>query len=138
MPTVPFRLEQTAILVDGLVNGRQVSLTVDTGDAIGPTFNSADAKALGLPALGPLDVSGAGGSVEIQKTQADITLGGTTFGSEPGAIDPNLQGTSLLGLPFFLRQGGKLCFDFDSSQLSFGNSQPVESWWESFKRLLGL
>jgi len=122
MATTNFRVVNQSIVIDGLVNGRGISFVVDTGDAIGPTFNSADAEALKLPSLGPLDVSGAGGSVQIQRTEADITIGGSSYLKEPGAIDPDLQGPSLLGLPFFLRKGGVLSFNFDTGQLTFGHA----------------
>lgn len=139
MPTTSFRILDNSILVDGLVNGRGIAFIIDTGDAIGPTFNAADAQALGLQSLGPLDVSGAGGSVQIQRTEADITLGGSTFRSESGAIDPDLNGPSLLGLPFFLRKGGTLSFNFDTGILSFGpTSSKKHSTWNSLKAYLGL
>lgn len=134
MATVPFQVTNSSIVIEGLVNGQPVTFVVDTGDAIGPTFNASDAKALALPNLGPLDITGAGGSVEISKTQADITLGGTTYVSEPSAIDTNLDGPSLLGLPFFLRQGGILSFDFDNGALSFEACEPTGLW----QRLLAL
>jgi len=133
MPTTQFQILDGSIVVDGAVNGQPIQFIVDTGDAIGPTFNSADADSLKLPDLGPLEVSGAGGSVAISKTQADITLGNTTYTSESSAIDSNLQGPSLLGLPFFLRQEGTLCFDFETNQLSFGAEMPERrSLWAQF------
>src|SRR5262249_49102981 len=134
MTTVPFKLIDSSILVEGKVNGKTVVFIVDTGDAIGPTFNANDAKLLGLPDLGPLEISGAGGDVQISKTQADISLGESTYKAEAGAIDLNLEGPSLLGLPFFIPKKGTLQIDFDAKLLSFGSGmqQPKVKRWYHF------
>src|SRR5437899_2010176 len=122
MATVPISIQQDSILVQGSVNGQDVLFIVDTGDAVGPVFNANDAVQLNLPNEGPLNVSGAGGAVEIYATQASIHLGGLVFENESGAVDTNLNGPSLLGLPFFIKQGGVLAFDFAHGTLTVGSS----------------
>lgn len=122
MATVSIDIQNNAISVQGAVNNQDVVFVIDTGDAVGPVFNAADAQSLQLANLGPLDVSGAGGSVEIYKTQASINLGGLVFENEPSAVDPSLGGPSLLGLPFFIKQGGVLAFDFTNNTVSFGQA----------------
>jgi hypothetical protein len=115
-------IQDNAIYVQATVNNKPVVFVIDTGDAIGPVFNAADAETLALPNLGPLGVSGAGGSVQIYSTKANISLGGDTFQDEPSAVDSMLQGNSLLGLPFFIKQGGVLAFDFAHMTVTFGPS----------------
>jgi len=53
----------------------------------------------------------------ISETQADIQLGPFTYPGELGAIDPNLEGPSLLGLPFFSGRLSFLGFDFQGREL---------------------
>lgn len=132
MASTAFQVQNNSILVEGFVNGIRILFIIDTGDAIGPVFNTQDAQTLNLPDLGPLGVSGAGGAVQIAATEANIILGGKSFPKEPSAIDPNLQGPSLLGLPFFLKQGGTLAFDFDNGQLSFGRTVKKKRGWLNF------
>lgn len=120
MATVSISVQNNDIQVHASVNGQDLDFVVDTGDAVGPVFNAADAQTLNLPNLGTLDVSGAGGQVQIFQTKATIELGGLSFVDEPGAVDVNLQGPSLLGLPFFIKQGGVLAFDFANSTMTLG------------------
>ena len=127
MATVPIQLEGNSILVHGSVNNQDVIFIIDTGDAVGPVFNTEDAARLQLKNEGSLDVSGAGGGVQIYATKANIHLGGIIFQDEPGAIDSNLQGPSLLGLPFFIKQGGIMAFDFQNNTLSIGSSYVAKS-----------
>jgi gag-polyprotein putative aspartyl protease len=122
MATVPISIQDGSILIEGSVDNQDIVFIVDTGDAIGPVFNEADAASLNLPNDGPLNVSGAGGAVEIYATKASIHLGGLVFENEPGAVDTNLEGPSLLGLPFFIKQGGVLAFDFANGTLTVGTS----------------
>jgi hypothetical protein len=121
MATVPIEVQNNSISVKAAVNGQDVDFVVDTGDAVGPVFNSDDAAKLNLPDNGPINVSGAGGAVQIYATQATIGLGGLQFENEPGAVDSNLQGPSLLGLPFFIKQGGVLAFDFANNTMTVGS-----------------
>ena len=127
MATVPIQVEGNSILVQGSVNNQDIIFIIDTGDAVGPVFNAEDAKRLELKNEGPLDVSGAGGNVKIYATKASIHLGGIVFEDEPGAVDANLQGPSLLGLPFFIKQGGIMAFDFQNNTLSIGSSYVAKS-----------
>jgi len=117
MTSVPIKIMQNSVYVQASVNGQPVMFILDTGDAIGPVFNSMDASRLFLPQQGVIGVSGAGGATQNYGTQASITLGNATYENEPGAIDPYLQGPSLLGLPFFLSKAKKLSFDFDANTL---------------------
>lgn len=121
MASVPIQIQNNAIYVQAAVNSKDVVFVIDTGDAIGPVFNAADAQALSLPNTGSIGASGAGGSVQLYATQATIGLGGITYTDESGAVDVNLEGNSLLGLPFFIKQGGVLAFDFANMTVSFGN-----------------
>ena len=114
---VPMTVQDTSIVVQGTVNGQPVEFIVDSGDAIGPTFTSADAQRLGLKPSGELGIEGAGGASAVQPTTADVTLGNSTWQAEPSAIDPALTGTSLIGLPFFLRECSALTFDFRGGHL---------------------
>lgn len=125
MATVSIAVENNAILVQAAVNNQDITFVIDTGDAVGPVFNSQDAQKLGLQNDGPIGVSGAGGSVEIYATKASVNLGGALFQNEPSAVDANLQGSSLLGLPFFIKQGGVLAFDFTNMSLTFGSAHPA-------------
>jgi hypothetical protein len=122
MATVPIEIQDNAILVHAAVNRQDIVFVIDTGDAVGPVFNAHDAQWLDLKNDGPIGVSGAGGSVEIYATEADVGLGGILFQNEPSAVDTNLQGSSLLGLPFFIKQGGILAFDFAHNTLTFGSA----------------
>lgn len=125
MATVPIDVQNNSILVHAAVNGQDLIFIIDTGDAVGPVFNAQDAANLQLTNEGPIGVSGAGGSVEIYATKASINLGGALFQDEPSAVDSNLQGPSLLGLPFFIKQGGVLAFDFTNMSLTFGSAHPA-------------
>jgi predicted aspartyl protease len=107
-----------SILVAAIINGTPTPLVLDTGDAVGPVFNAADAATLNLVPGDPLDVTGAGGTASgIVATTATVQLGDQEWSDEPCAIDPNLQGPSLLGLPFFLALDAMLLFDFQGSRL---------------------
>jgi hypothetical protein len=109
---IPFRVIRNSLYIKAGAAGQPCLFILDTGDAIGPVFNSADAERLDLKATGVIGVSGAGGATENYGTETDIMLGDLTFQGEPGAIDPYLQGPSLLGLPFFLGKARLLTFDF--------------------------
>lgn len=126
MATVPIEIQNNSIMVHAAVNSKDVVFIIDTGDAVGPVFNAQDAANLQLENDGPIDVSGAGGSVEIFATKASINLGGALFQDEPSAVDSNLSGPSLLGLPFFIKQGGVLAFDFTHMSLTFGSAHPAK------------
>jgi predicted aspartyl protease len=117
LSTVPFRIDQDSVIIEGTANGSPVDFVLDTGDAIGPVFNSADAERLGLKPEGQMDVSGAGGASTSYTTTASIGLGGDTWDGEPSAIDTELQGPSLLGLPFFLARCKFLGFDLQHQTL---------------------
>jgi predicted aspartyl protease len=98
---IPVRFENSSIVVPVTVNGRSLEMVIDTGDAIGPTFTQADAKALGL-VQGPAEgIEGAGGASDVYETTATIALGSLVFPDEVGAIDDSLEGQSLIGFPFF-------------------------------------
>lgn len=112
MTRVPIALVNNSILIEAVVNGMRVDFILDTGDAIGPVFNSRDAVSLQLPVGDVIPVSGAGGATVSYKTIADISVGKALYQNEPSAIDSNLQGYSLLGLPFFLAKCKLMTFDF--------------------------
>jgi predicted aspartyl protease len=120
--TVAFRLHENSIAFPAKVNGQPADFVLDTGDAVGPVFNSADAERLGLQAQGAEGVSGAGGASQIYQTTATIGLDIIAWDDEPGAIDPALQGPSLLGLPFFLKKTDQLAIDFSMSLLVLVNA----------------
>jgi predicted aspartyl protease len=115
--SAPFRIEQDSIMLEAAANGHPVTMILDTGDAIGPTFNAADAQRLGLVPGEPIGVSGAGGQSQVLATTATIQLGRESFADEPCAIDAELGGPSLLGLPFFLRNALRLELDFAAGLL---------------------
>jgi predicted aspartyl protease len=114
---VPMTVQDGSIVVQGSAAGQPVEFILDTGDAIGPVFTAADAQRLALQPAGELGVEGAGGASAAYATTADVTLGKDTWQAEPSAIDPALQGRSLIGLPFFLRECSVLTFDFRGGML---------------------
>lgn len=118
MATVPIEILDDSILIHAVVNRRPVAFVLDTGDAIGPTFTSEDAHRLGLEQGEPFGVEGAGGASSAWETTADVTFDDLTFDGEPSAIDDDLQGESLLGLPFFLERCETLSFDFTKRTLT--------------------
>ena len=118
VPTVPIDLDNGSILVHAVVNGQPVVLLVDTGDAIGPTFTGEDAQRLGLQQGAPLGVEGAGGASTAYETTATVVLDTLTYPDEPSAIDLDLQGQSLLGLPWFAGKVASFSFDLVTRQLS--------------------
>lgn len=108
---------EQAVVVVGTVNGQGCTFVLDTGDAVGPVFSADDARRLGLQRGQPLGVSGAGGAATIYETTADVGLRGTVFHGEPCAIDANLAGQSLIGLPWFVAKCQWFMIDFDSGEL---------------------
>jgi predicted aspartyl protease len=117
MATVPLRIEDASIILEAVVDGQPCEFVLDTGDAIGPTFNSSDAQRLRLPQGAPEGVSGAGGASSVTATTATIALGDALFPDEQSAVDPDLQGPSLLGLPFFLAKGKALVLAWGQGEL---------------------
>ena len=61
---------------------------------------------------------GRGGASSAFATTATIAFDDVTYPDEPSAIDLDLQGQSLLGLPFFLAKAETLTFNFAGKQLS--------------------
>jgi hypothetical protein len=116
--SVPIEIQDDSILVHGVVNGQSVVFVVDSGDALGPTFTSADAGRLGLVQGEPLGVEGAGGASTVYATTATVTFDDITYADEPGAIDDDLTGNSLLGLPWFLERTAEASFNWPARQLS--------------------
>ena len=125
MASVPIEIVQDSIVIKAAVGGHPVSLILDTGDAIGPVFNSADAARLGLQRGEPFGVEGAGGASTSYETTASITFDDVTYPDEPSAIDDDLQGDSLLGLPFFLQKCAVLSLDFRTRQLTVAAEPPA-------------
>jgi Aspartyl protease len=119
---VHFKIYQNSIVFPAKVNGEPVDFVLDTGDAVGPVFNTADAARLGLQPQGAEGVSGAGGASQIYQTSATIELDIMAWDDEPSAIDPSLQGPSLLGLPWFLEKCDQLALDFSVSLLLIANA----------------
>ena len=98
---IPVQFVQNSIVMPVTVNGHELFAVLDSGDAIGPTFTSAAAQALGL-AQGPAEgIEGAGGASSVYETPATIQVGSLVFENEPSIIDMNLEGYCLLGWPFF-------------------------------------
>jgi hypothetical protein len=116
--TVPIEIVNDSIVIHAVVNGQPWTAVLDTGDAIGPTFTGADAQRLGLAEGAPFGVEGAGGASSAFAATASITFDDVTFENEPSAIDLDLQGYSLLGLPFFGARCSALTLDFAARQLS--------------------
>jgi hypothetical protein len=116
--SVPIEIQDASIYVHAVVNGQPVVFIVDSGDAVGAVFTSADAARLGLVQGQPFGVSGAGGASSAFETTANISFDDLTYPDEPSAIDLDLQGQSLLGLPFFLAKAAKLTFDLTAQRLS--------------------
>ena len=114
---VPFQLIDQSIVFPVTVNGHEISCVLDTGDAIGPTFTSADAKAIGLVQGAAMGIEGAGGASSVCETTANIQVGAIAFPGEQGAIDSELEGWSLLGLPFFAAKCARFEIDITRSQL---------------------
>lgn len=116
--SVPIEIQDDSVVISAVVNGKPVSFVLDTGDAIGPTFTAADASRLGLVKGAPFGVEGAGGASSAYQTTADITFDDLAYAAEPSAIDDDLEGSSLLGLPFFLAKAAVLSFDLAARTLS--------------------
>jgi Aspartyl protease len=98
---VPVRFVDNSIVVPVTVNGHEIAMILDSGDAIGPTFTATDAHALGLTQGTEEGIEGAGGGSDVYETTADIAIGALSWPGEVGAIDANLEGQSLIGWPFF-------------------------------------
>jgi aspartyl protease len=122
--SVPIEILNGSIVIHAAVNGQPALFVLDTGDAIGPTFTGADAQRLGLAEGAPFGVEGAGGASSAFATTASITFDDVTFENEPSAIDLDLQGDSLLGLPFFLAKCASLSFDFAVGRLTMTGAAP--------------
>jgi hypothetical protein len=138
--TVPIRIVNDSVVIRGLVDNEATVFVLDTGDAIGPVFNQADAFRLGLEEGTEEGVSGAGGASNVYQTTASITFDDMHFPFETCAIDTSLQGQSLMGLPFFLRTCSKMEFDFDARKLTLTSkptplpkSQPLPGAQENFQ-----
>jgi len=116
--TVPVEIVNGSIVIHAAVNGQPAVFVLDTGDAIGPTFTAAEAARLGLVQGQPFGVEGAGGQSSAYETTASITFDGITYADEPSAIDLDLAGQSLLGLPFFLARTETLTFSWAARTLS--------------------
>lgn len=119
---IPFEVYQNSVLFTGKVNDQDVQFILDTGDAVGPVFNSADAQRLNLQPEGQEGVEGAGGASSLYTTQATVQLDVIAWDNEPCAIDPSLTGPSLLGLPFFLKKTDQLALDFTVRVLAIANA----------------
>lgn len=118
MTVVPIEVVNSSIYVHGRVNGHPALFILDTGDAVGPVFNRIDARRFGLKQASPLQVSGAGGVSTSYVTEATVQLGDDIYQHESGAIDFDLEGASLLGLPFFLEKCDRLEFNFKAKTLT--------------------
>jgi hypothetical protein len=116
--TVPIEIQDGSIYVHATVNGQQWTAVLDTGDGVGLVFNQADASRLGLQQGAPLGVEGAGGASTAYETTASIVFDDVAYPDEPAAIDLDLQGDSLLGLPFFLAKCQSFSFDLSARTLS--------------------
>jgi predicted aspartyl protease len=114
---VAVRFEQESIVLPVSVNGRLLEMVMDTGDAIGPTYTAADAQALGLVKGAVMGIEGAGGASSVYQTTATVSIGSLTFVNEPGAIDGDLTGSSLIGFPFFAARCARVEIDIARSAL---------------------
>jgi predicted aspartyl protease len=102
---------QNSIVLPITVNGHEMRVVIDSGDALGPTFTSADAQTLGLVQGAQVGIEGAGGASSVYETTASIQAGALVFEDEPSFIDTNLEGYSLLGWPFFQNRAGFFAVD---------------------------
>jgi Aspartyl protease len=116
--SVPIEILNDSVVIHATANGQPVSFVLDTGDAIGPVFTADDAQRLGLQQGAPFGVEGAGGSSSVYQTTASITFDDLAYPDEPSAIDLDLQGDSLLGLPWFLARCESFTVALAARQLS--------------------
>jgi predicted aspartyl protease len=111
------RIENDSIVVEISVNGHSIDAVLDTGDALGPTLTAADAKTCGVTPGAPIGVEGAGGASTAFSAVMNVGLGGDVYTSEPGAIDNDLEGMSLIGLPWFLDKCDTLVLALKAGEL---------------------
>jgi hypothetical protein len=117
MAVAAMRIENDSIIVEIQVNGHPIDAVLDTGCALGPCLTAADAKTCGVTPGAATGVEGAGGESSVYEAVMTISLGGLTYPSEPGAVDNDLEGMSLIGLPFFLNKADALVLGFRTGQL---------------------
>ena len=117
MALAAIRSENGSLVVSAVINSKPCDMVIDSGDAIGPTFTTADATRLGLPVGTAEGIEGAGGASSVYQTTASVAVGDAVFQDEPCAVDPQLQGYSLIGLPFFQAKGNGLLLDWHDRTL---------------------
>jgi predicted aspartyl protease len=117
MAVAAIRIENASIIVEIQVNGHSIDAILDTGCALGPCLTTADARTCGVTPGAVMGVEGAGGESSVYEAVMTITLGGDTYASEQGAIDNDLEGYSLIGLPYFIEKADTLVLGFRTGEL---------------------
>jgi len=101
--------------------GKTVTLTCqfDTGaytDVLALT--AADAQALGFTVTGTVQVSGVGGTVQLQETDVEVEIGGTWRTVKNAVIDPSLQ-VSLWGAALEIDDHLAVAWNPDTARIAF-------------------
>ncbi len=102
--SVPISVFANGIFFNATSGNDHVMLQLDTG-AFEPLFTAADAKLLGLPNLGTIQVAGVGGEDNAYISEVSLNIGGKDFTDIPCIVDPNYTGASLFGYGFFQAKG---------------------------------
>lgn len=99
---VPIKVLDNVILFDAQEPKTRyhIEFQLDTG-AYEPLINPADAQAMHLPNLGPIEIQGVTGTSQAYMSEMSVTIGGVTFRNIPCIVDPDFQDTSLFGYSFF-------------------------------------
>ncbi len=94
-----------------IINGKPISnIILDTG-AFELTINEPIARSLRLPNLGPIRVSGIGGSISAYRSRCNLTVGKIIYRNVPCIVVPGLISSGLFGLRFFIDNQLKLEFN---------------------------
>lgn len=115
--TVPTTMFANGIFFDAASGHDHIMLQLDTG-AFEPLFTQADAKLLGLPNLGSIQVAGVGGEDNAYLSEVSLQIGGKDFTNIPCIVDPNYTGASLFGYGFFQSKGYDILVSQKDSTLS--------------------
>jgi predicted aspartyl protease len=83
------------------------NIMLDTG-AVELTFNGRVAKALRLPNLGSVRVSGIGGTTRAYRSRCNLKIGRNVYRHVPCIVVPEFTSSGLFGLRFFIDNQLKL------------------------------
>lgn len=103
--------------ITGPKGTQDVDFTYDTG-AYTPLFSKAAASALGLPNLGPVTVSGVGGSNTAYNSEFGIQIGSRSFVKQPCIVDDSFQ-QNLYGASFLMNNKLAIFIDPVKQTISF-------------------